>query len=309
MSSEYKDKIVVSFPGGAYGSYLLWLLYTLTSDEEIIAPFGDNGNSHNAKKIANRTAQRWITLTQMQVATLDQTTIPDSCYLVKNHPKINEHDQTRQTIDKLLDAFKKVIFLYPSKSDYLLSIHNHFFKVLQEKPFESALSNINLEDLYNNYPDAQGISPNDLPVWILREYLSLNTFTSWEKQVEWYFPDRCNDRNICVILVKDLLYDVENTLDKIKDFYSLTWKRNVKDVFPYHKQNLSQQMHLNQDSLCNTILENFFNNNHFSWNADELSVISEAYLQKKLRDNHYELKCHGLDVFPTSITQLKEIIA
>ena len=122
--SRYSNKIVVSYPGGAYGLYLLWLVYTLTTEEKIVPPFKSKGNSHNAIKIINNTQQRYMNLHTDDLNNIDQIDIADTCYLIKNHPKIKQEDQTDESIDKLLNLFGKIILLYPAKSDYLLNIHN-----------------------------------------------------------------------------------------------------------------------------------------------------------------------------------------
>jgi len=54
-----------------------------------------------------------------------------------------------------------------------------------------------------------------------------------------------------------------------------------------------------------SIVENFLNNNlNFEWAW--LDINDEALVQKKLRNNGIELTCYGLDVFPTSVAELKK---
>ena len=77
---------------------------------------------------------------------------------------------------------------------------------------------------------------------------------------------------------------------------------------PYHKKNLSFQKYLNQDKTCNKILNAFFNNEQLEWDKKNITVISESFIQKKMRDNGYEIKCHDLNVFPNTINDLKKIV-
>ena len=68
------------------------------------------------------------------------------------------------------------------------------------------------------------------------------------------------------------------------------------------------QKYLHLDLLCEKILDNFFNNKPYCWNSKDLTIISQAYIQKKLRDNGYELQCYNLNDFPTSTENIKKIL-
>lgn len=305
---DCKSKILVSFPAGAYGTYLLWLIYTLTSTDDIVPPFKRHGNSHNFYTLMRK---KNIPIFQdILTVNLNNTKIHNNVYLLKNHPKTLKTHSMEKTLNSLQSMFKKVLLVYPSKSNYLLCIHNFLYKTIDpgQTIFTGPNSTFYQKDIYDNYPDAQNIEPDNLPDWLLREYFSFNIFPSWEDQVEWFFPENYKNKNVLTIETSNLLYDLETTLETIKDFYNLKWTKNIKEILPIHKENLSLQKYLHLDLLCEKILDNFFNNKPYSWNSKDLTIISQAYIQKKLRDNGYELQCYNLNDFPTSTENIKKIL-
>jgi len=305
MHPKYSDKIVIAFNGGAYGSYLMWILYTLLYDDEIFDPFNEDlGNSH---KFYNEHKKETVTDITQSIFDSKQLYIPEKSKIITLHPKICFTQSIQRSLDQVTEIFGKYILIYPDKNAYLLNIHNFLTKIWGDI-HTSLLQYIELNDVYAGYPDAMETDFKDLPNWILREYMSFNVFSSWEDQVEWYFPDKYENKNMCFITINDILYDVENTIEKIRKEYDLSWSKPVNSILPYHKKNLTLQKYINQDKLSNDILKNFFNNKNASWNPDDITIISESYIQKRLRDSGYELKCHDLNVFPNSISNLKKII-
>jgi len=41
---------------------------------------------------------------------------------------------------------------------------------------------------------------------------------------------------------------------------------------------------------------------------DPLPLPSEVWIQYRLRELGYEIRCHGLDIFPTTSVQLKKLL-
>jgi hypothetical protein len=63
---------------------------------------------------------------------------------------------------------------------------------------------------------------------------------------------------------------------------------------------LTLQKQINKDQICNQIVNSLRDKIPFNWSHCNLSIVDEAWIQKTLRDNHVEIRCHGLDVFPTN---------
>ena len=61
--------------------------------------------------------------------------------------------------------------------------------------------------------------------------------------------------------------------------------------------------------LVNKIVQVVNDSSDLNWAQDDLDLISESLIQKKLRDNNnLEIKCWKLDNFPTSIAELKLLV-
>lgn len=294
------EKIIVAFNGGSYGSYLLWLLWTLTTDNDIVAPFiKEKSNSHEFYK------QAADNILKLNPNDLLSEKINSDAKFIMVHPKISAEDNVADSLDILVNALGKTVLVYPTPETYLLNINNSFSKIY-DSFWEALLEYIDIRDIYNNYPDIDSTPLEQLPLWIVREFLSLNMFDSWEDQVDWYLPDYYNNKQVHIVKIEDILYNVENTLTKIKEFYNLQWTKPIDSIMPYHKTNISLQKNLTQDRLCKQILDSFFSNTDFSWNSGDLTVISEAYIQKQLRDNGYSLRCYNLNVFPLNTVELRK---
>ena len=55
-----------------------------------------------------------------------------------------------------------------------------------------------------------------------------------------------------------------------------------------------------------TIVDNFLKDQLFDWSHITLQLVDEACIQQALRENGYEIRCYELNVFPTSVTGLKQ---
>ena len=306
MNNVYNDKIVITFNAGSYGSYLAWILCMLTLEQEIFEPFDyELGNSHNMRDLHKNNIHH--ILNPDKIYSKENLNIPKQRSIVKVHPKNKSTQRVKQTLDNLVDIFGKTLLLYPTKSTYLLNIHNFLTKVWGDL-HTSLLKTIRKSDIYKNYPDANGIQFENLPNWILREFMSFNVFASWEDQVEWYFPDHYKNKDVHLITIEDILYNTKEMVERIKKIYNLTYIKSFDAIVPYHKKNIKLQKYLDQDKISNDILDALFTNKKMEWDPQSLTIISESFIQKKLRDSGYELKCHNLNTFPNTISDLKRLV-
>ena len=66
------------------------------------------------------------------------------------------------------------------------------------------------------------------------------------------------------------------------------------------------QKFVNIDHVCQQILAAVVNGQYSEW--EDLSIFDEAWLQWQLRNNKLEIRCEGLDKFPTNSLQLRELL-
>jgi hypothetical protein len=129
---------------------------------------------------------------------------------------------------------------------------------------------------------------------------------SWYSQVEWYHPDKWQNPKCIVINIHNLLYNFESTITYIQRFCSLQFTKNIKQLIPYHDQMMQLQKHLDQDQVCTQIVHSVVAGKQFNW--AKLPLVSQSWVQWELRNQGFEIECHGLDIFPTNSVQLKKLI-
>jgi hypothetical protein len=204
-----------------------------------------------------------------------------------------------------------MIFCYPDPDSILLNINNWIYKKIQNNWWGDVARNPDLycidpENFYSNWPIAPGTSIKDINPWIQREFLSFYLIPAWKSQVEWYFPDQWQSPRCRYVFIKNLLHDFENTITDLVDFLQLDIQQPISNLLPYHEQNIKLQKYINQDSICNQIIDSIQNKSVITW--ETLPYPSEAWIQWRLRELGYELRCHGLDIFPTNSVKLTELL-
>ena len=292
--------VPILFNAGAYGTYLEWCLTSLCSSEDLIMPFTQTGSSHNFEGNHLLNMQGWREY--LKKGTPKQ--------FVRLHPKTTKDELISNSLDEIFQSVDKIIFCYPDAESVLLNMNNWIFKIFED-PWIEIWNNpvefcVDKEELYSSWLITPGTSIKNIDPWIRREFLSFYLMPAWQSQVEWYFPDQRQSSNCLYVFTKNLLHDFENVLTDIVDFLQLEIRQPISSLLLYHEQNIKLQKHINQDSTCNQIIDSTLKDNFITWNP--LPLPSEAWIQWQLRELGYEIRCHGLDVFPTTSVQLKELL-
>lgn len=287
---------VIAYGGGAYGTYLEWCLTTLRSDLAIVPPFNSNGNSHRFKGNYVQGMEGWH---QRNKQLLDAP-------FVRLHPKTKQHESLCDNMNHLCDSADSVVYICPDQDSVLLIINNLAYKIWNNWWQHAFATAIDPDKIYNNWPINKTVDINDVPNWIKREFLSLYLMPAWLAQTEWtrmlsWYHPKC-----CVVTVSQLLYDFESSIERIGAHCGFTFAKPVSVLLPYHQENLKLQKFTNQDQICKQVVDSIVNNQHLDWN--DLTLISESWVQWQLRNLGYEIRCHGLDTFPTNSIQLKELL-
>ena len=287
----------IAYSPGCYGTYLEWCLTMLTSTDEISTPFSSNGNSH--KFCGN-----------MFRFSFDETEISN---YVKNldifrcHPKHDKKQSLSHNLTNLCNTTQSLIHLYPDKSSVLLCINNIQSKIYDDwwiAMFD--IHGVDQDKIYKNWPVDPNYKINQVPRWVQREFLSFYLMPAWFNTNEWYHPDSWQHEKCLVITIHELLWDFENTLVRCRNFCGLKYNKSIEDLLPFHQQNLQNQQHLDEDAVCNQIINSVISNKSFFWSSR--SLASEAWIQWQLRNLGYEVQCHELDTFPTNSVHLRELI-
>jgi hypothetical protein len=290
--------VAIVYNGGAYGTYLEWCLTTLTSDAPIVSPFTDIGNSHKFKgNLLEIGLQGWQSF-------LDSD---NNSKFARFHPTSLDHPDLDGNLDYICSTADHLLYVYPSRDHVLLSVNNYISKTHGSNWWNHRANTDGfLDTIYKSWPVSVGTPPNDIPIWIRREFLSFYLMPTWFDQLKWYHLDYWNNPNACIVTTEDLLHNFETTMNRIQQSAQLEFVRPVSDLLHFHEQNLNLQKNLTQDSLCKDIMQSVIGDSDLEW--DMLPFGSEVWLQWELRNQGFEIRCNGLDTFPTNSIQLKELL-
>ncbi len=306
-----KRKIVpIVYPPGCYGNYLEWVLTTLISDCEISPPFNANGNSHRfvGSTIYNNYATVPLIPEPLIPAWEEYMLSAAPRPIMRLHPKQIATELVSENIETILRSVDRVVQIYPSRDSVLLIINNMFTKVWKDWWDHHITHNlIDINRIYKNWNIDSSTPIKDIPIWVKREFLSYYLMPAFHSQLDWYLPDIWSHPRCCTIFVNELLWNFEFIVSRIQKHTNLKFVRPISDLVPYHQTMLSMQVHVNQDRLCKKIMESILTNTDFDWSDQELPLASQIWIQWELRNLGYELRCHGLDLFPTNSVYLQEL--
>jgi len=291
--------ITIFYVPGTFGSTIEYVLRSHTQ-EYSIDPIEvlENGSMHGFKKMAHL---------------LDVDQLEDYLKVRVNDIDIRTPIYPCQTaeLEDILKIFKK----YQTDNDRNILI---YFDT-----FESGEQNL----LFQYYKIAKGLHPDNPDL----DYLAntrFHDFTKWNPNYqnwrdlepwqfrEWFsifYPSKINsliqspklvDENFLKISNTQILVDTKQTLTSIIDFCQLTVKKNLDD-FVQEWQDKQQYILQEYKMLC-TIVENTVKKQMYTWPT--LNIISESIIQQKLRQHGYELKCDGLNEFPTNALDLHALL-
>jgi hypothetical protein len=302
MGLSGMPKTMIAFQSGAYGSYLKWILYTLLVDKPIQSPF-KKSTSHDLSYLDTKLIQKGLVI---KGHTPRQLLENNNLKLATIHPVTTFGMDFLEEVDKISKLVDRVIIPYIDHSTYLLGVHNHLYKIWDDM-WAGALEYIDREDLKRGWGVDTTGDLNTIPRWIVREHHSMNIFNSWENQCGWFAPAKFSKTNCQYVFISDLFYNFLSTIESIKQFLGVEWIRDPVELLPYHKINIANQQYKTQDIIATQILQSVSNNVNFTWNAGDITLYTEAFVQRALQQQDIMLKCNGLNVFPTSTNELIEV--
>jgi hypothetical protein len=291
-----KKTVVIVFNSGSYGTYLEWCLTTLVNGTEVQEPFTNVGNSHkfSGNHLVNIANWRKYVSGNKQYQ------------FVRLHPKTKNTDSITAHLLEIANDAQNIIYLYPDQSRVLLGVNNFFYKVRSGWITYSFGYDIDPDKIYQNWPVSRDIPIDQVPNWIMREFLSYYLMPAWLDQVEWDNMATWSHPKSLTVTVSELLFDFENTLLNIQKFCNLDYQLPVSSLVHTHGKNLQLQAYIDHDRICHSIIESIKLQTELEWPT--LTLPSEAWVQWELRNQGFEIRCDGLDKFPTNSVHLRELL-
>lgn len=330
-----KSTKLIYYHGGCYGTFFEWLYcHFVNPDHTVKNPFTSTGSSHNFLgnnwTVSNNlmhyiNSENEVPIGRCNPAIFDAITQPTNTE-VQSYEEI-----TKKDLEFLRNHFTKILVIYPSDSAKFWIENNVIDKIiLSEDEFYQGIvplgvsqdkinnyvfkdSTVRFRNYLNKYVPSEDLnqwgkkSTIDFEIWELRELLSyfyFNTFedkyTIWNKMQD-QFPE------IKFISLDELKLNFEKTIKDYLNFFDIANPED-KQINEIYNSWLPRQVHINKDKLLNDILDSLLNTKPIDWSSEKISIIDEAFIQKSLRDAGYEIKCFGLDKFPTNTNSFLKIL-
>jgi hypothetical protein len=142
---------------------------------------------------------------------------------------------------------------------------------------------------------------SQMKLWELREWISI--FYPGHAQ-EFINSQYHIDDSWLKIANTDILYNTKESMLKIIDHCGLT---NTKDLTEFVTEwQQAQQYIVDEFDLLDQIVDCSINNQPLVWKP--VNIIAEAIIQQRLRARGYEIRCDGLDIFPTDAIMFNTLL-
>jgi hypothetical protein len=204
------------------------------------------------------------------------------------------------------DAADQLVAIFPCASHRLDYFNNQFAKNAKNQLIEHILS-YETQDMVDyklkTHWNYTGAFDNTVPSWIIREWCSFwinNVLTKVYDDTEYQklnLTARCSTQNIFENWI--------DTLTQIVSALNLNFTVSVDTIKQQHELFLTAQKFHNSQIKCQQYVDDMLN----GINSDIIvnNIFDEAYVQYLLRQHNIEIRCNGLDIFPSTTQQLKTL--
>jgi hypothetical protein len=323
---------LIFYPGGCYGTFFEWVLNYL-ENPTLDLPFEKTGNSHKfsgnffepkEKLFEHINVGRKVKFSRIHPGLFEKINQHELCYQ-DTYDKILQND-----LDFLKKQFDKILVIAYDQQSVLWNENNQFEKIhMSDDMFDSNYSQFGytkkflapvmakeivskvkhflsreLESTLSTftYKNLQGWNKNsidDFKVWELRELLSFYWFTRAEGQIAAWEKIKNSNSDLLFVSISDLKENFIETMLQSTKYFGIK-DVSVEKLQEIYHQWLPLQHQINKDNLCHKIFNSLRYAEFFDWADTKLSIIDEAWIQKKLRDHGIGIKCNNLNVFPTN---------
>lgn len=291
--------IHIFFDCGSFGSTIEFVLHNYTNHETKIA--GDirfDGSMHSFKKQYHITDVKDLNafLTDDQ----SETGITTPTYPFKEFklPEIIKHFSTIPT----WSSDKKILVYEPdlraAELNLLFKYHKVCIGTIQTGI--EILVGDNQHNLSGWNPDYTHWS--QMRPWELREWFSI----FYPGFVEEFITARnhVSEDQWLIATNIEILHNTRSTLEKIIDHCGFVLQGDL-DAF-IQRWRLAQQYIVDEFDLLDNIVGYSIDGKELTWKP--LNIIAESIVQQRLRALGYEIRCDGLDIFPTDSRTLHNLL-
>jgi hypothetical protein len=297
-----KDTVLIVYPPGGFGFFLNWCLEYFSGNFSKAAKFPFLENLQQDLDLSSINAPDALFLITSDTGMHDCCSVSD--YINNNieyqfgrtNAVFDYGKKHKFYIQNNQEFFKKFVCLVQDQSCCLMVKHNLLKRFNRMQDF--------VENTVSRNKDAFG-AQLPVPQWQLREMISFEHQAMVEQHNELYQP--ISHRQVINVSITDLVNDFQSTMINLFADLDLTMAHQDQ-LGRIEAEWLADKKFTKIDQLCHDIVSAVLNGHNLSWQQHQLTLIDEAYIQYLLRQNRLELRCYGLDTFPTSSVQLKELL-
>jgi hypothetical protein len=265
--------IFVLYPPGCYGSYVGKSLYhytDLSPGPTIDFTFDSSGSSHSIRQDTD----------------------------LKKKIKVGH---------QLLENCTQVVSVLPLQDHWLDYFNNQFAKNYNSNINKYIRSLSVQDDLISELKNwgLECSTVDSAPRCILREFFS---FWLTDCFANGYNAESYLTSCSIVLSTHDIFQDFYNTILKTSDAFGLTVKASKLQIESNHASFLRSQLFHNSQLNCADWVRKITTVGSVNDQSPCQTIFDEAYVQHLLRTAGYELKCDGLDIFPTTSTEMQSLI-
>jgi len=311
----------IAFTSGCYGGWVHWLVCKLSGlDVQSEMPFNADGSAH-AWYHEEHQHIGFIDALSFDIESLSDTSI---CRIHPlRDPISNDDDAFLRSIQQIIDSFDRTVYLYADIGSVCWILNTMMDKCFNKnQDFKDFFNLSNLksgedfsdlnpfvfrkirEDIANwpkEVDDADVVSR-----WIVREFMSINIKNIVHKLLGISSIENIKSLDLLAIDVADLRDNFTPTILKILNYLIPSLQIDEARLDKLYSSWSETQKHLYKDELLTNIVDSTIGGTDLTW-AD-LTLADEAMIQHLLREKNYDLRCHGLNEFPTNSKHLRELI-
>jgi hypothetical protein len=290
--------IHILFVPGMFGSMIEYVLRSHTCEgDELEADIKNDGSMHTFSK--NLHIVNWGD-------NISSDSFKNSWITTPIYPEKNTHlSEILENIKSHCDSWisdKKILMYADSFGAAEINMLFQYYKIsiglgLGIDVFCDSIKN-DAKNWNNNYQ-----SWHDMQLWQLREWFSIfypDWISEWQDSVNQVGDDFLKISN------SEIIDNTVDTIQKIITFCNLTVKDNKKLTDFLYRYRAAQDYILQEYAFLKTIVNAVIHKQPLQWK--QLNIISESIIQQNLRYNGYEIKCDGLNQFPTDSITLHNLL-
>jgi hypothetical protein len=335
------DQNIIFYPPGCYGTFVEWI-FNFLKDPNIELPFLSTGSSHGFKGHFYSPREKLFEHIDSGIQNRFGRVHPDLFEKVNTHERCHQLDYAdllQEDLTFLKKHFDKILVLSFDHQSILWLESNLLFKVLltEELYSEMAPYGYSREFLkFFSFKDPvlrlkhqiekevhAPFSPftvenlkgwgktniHDFEIWQLRELLSFYWFTRAEGQIAAWKKIEQSNHDLMHVSISALRTNFLDTVVNTANYFDIPVNNHhldrLQEIYP---QWLELQKHIHKDDLCDNIVKALCHNQSYDWSNEQLSIIDEAMIQKKLFDNNIGIKCNDLNIFPTNTDDFRPLL-